>query len=227
MWLRACCCTSYPHPETPVQEVGEEVGSRPGQGLGAPAPPEPTGRVPPCSAPSPLPSTPWPPGPLAHLPSCHLCAVQSGSPPAGSPATCKRETWPPWPLPVPVFLPLQGEDAEGCRPSDGGSHLPLVGHCLCPIHLQSSGTLAGPPQLPPTLGTRLVSRLPSLSPLPHASAHVHPAATALGCLALVPRCVAQWPGPWRGQGGLTSGWVRGRRAAEWWGLPGSPTMLGR
>lgn len=78
VWLRVCCCTCAPHPETPVQEVGEEVGSRPGQAPGAPALPGrtgwvPRGSLPPRSAPSLLPA---PPGPLAHLPSCCPCEVQ-------------------------------------------------------------------------------------------------------------------------------------------------------
>ena len=104
---------------------------------------------------------------------------------------------------------------------------PWKGTASAPSISKAPGPPAGPPRLPRTPGTRPVSRLPSLSPRPHASAHLHPAATALGWLAPVPRCVAQWPGRWRGQGGLTLGWVRGRRAAEWWGLPGRPTMLGR
>lgn len=147
-------------------------------------------------------------------------------PPAGSPATCKRGTWPPWPQPEPLFLPLQGEDAEGCTPRDGGLHLP-PDRALppAPSISKAPGPHAGSPRLLPRELGRRAGRLhcPSVRTRgpPPSSRHT------LGVAGPGPYVCGPVARALEGQGRLTSGWVRGRRVAEWWGLPGRPTKLGR
>ena len=151
VWLRACCCTCGPHPETPVQEVGEEVGS---SLL--------------CSQPSPRPAlAPWPIFPPAK------CAVQSGSLLPGPQPRASVRPGPPS-LSLPLVSASAGRGPGGTQPAWWRlTPAPWQGIASAPPISRAVEPWAGPPRLLPQ-GTRPVSRLPSLSPRPHASTSVQP-----------------------------------------------------